>query len=710
MMGGRASLATATLALGTALLPVPGRAEDSPAAAAPEPSEEIEEIVVVGRRPRTATSTLTIPAESFELRPLESGGQMLEAVPGLITAQHTGGGKAEQYFLRGFDADHGTDLAVYFDGVPMNLRSHAHGQGFLDLHFVTHETIERLDAHKGPYFARYGDFATAAAIEYVPHDAFDESFVKVEGGEFDTLRAVAGLSPRSGPFAPGEPAQGFVSFEAYHSDGPFDHDENLWRYSGLARGSVDVGPDLTLSGHALAYYSSWSASGLIPEELVEDDVLDHFGSLDPTEGGRSTRAQAKVQVDWAPVADGLLSAYAYAAYYDLLLYSNFTYFLENDDATGDGIVQEDDDRVYVGGRLEYEHRLDEILQSRLRAGVETRYDDADVRLGTQTRRFSNGCQRSGAADPGEACAHDRVEELSLEPYLEAQLLPLDWIEVSLGLRFAWFRFDGEDRVNASDVDAEDDTIWLPKASVVLSPFSGVGPWPSETGTLRELEIFGNFGIGYHSNDSRSVFEDPGEPNLAEALGGEVGFRTRLFDRVELAVDGWILQLEDELVFVGDEGTTESAGKTIRQGVELVTTLWLTDWLYLRGDLAYTSARLKDGDEPLVQAPRFVAKAATGVRWGSFAAELGLRHLGERYASEDFREPKLSDYTVLDLAGRYRLGFLELGLAVENLTNEGWRSSEFFYESRPIQGGPSSEDFHFTPGNPLNVRGWLTAHF
>jgi outer membrane receptor protein involved in Fe transport len=193
---------------------------------------------------------------------------MLEAIPNVLTAQHTGGGKVEQYFVRGFDADHGTDLAVYFDGVPVNLRSHAHGQGFLDLRFVTPETIDRLDATKGPYDARYGDFATAATIEYVPAASMPESQIRASYGEFDTFRAVGVFSPRHGAFESGGPARGFLSFEAYQTNGPFENDENLERYSAMARGEIDLRPDLTISGHVLGYYANWDASGFLPNELV----------------------------------------------------------------------------------------------------------------------------------------------------------------------------------------------------------------------------------------------------------------------------------------------------------------------------------------------------------------------------------------------------------------------------------------------------------
>jgi len=228
--------------------------------------------------------------------------------------------------------------------------------------------------------------------------------------------------------------------------------------------------------------------------------------------------------------------------------------------------------------------------------------------------------------------------------------------------------------------------------------------------FRDLEFFVNFGIGYHSNDSRAVFSGEADDALARATGVEVGLRTDFLDKIDLALDGWYLELEDELVFVGDEGTTESAGRTDRLGVEFAATAWPLDWWYLRGDVAYTSVRLDDGDVPVPQAPRFVAKAATGIRYEGFAAELNLRHLGERYATDERRDRRLSDYTVLDIAARYRWGFLEVGIAIENLGDTNWSSSKFYYESQPTPTGAFSEDFHFSPGNPRNVRGWISAYY
>jgi hypothetical protein len=682
--------ASRSAALLLVLVAAPARGEDHPD---DRRDDATFEFTVTERRPVTASSTLTVPAAEFELRPLESGGQLIEAVPNAMTAQHTGGGKAEQYFIRGFDADHGTDLAVYFDGVPVNLRSHAHGQGYLDLHFVTPETIERLDAAKGPYFARLGDFATAAAVDYVPYVRMDESLVEFGAGEFDTWRGVAALSPRTGVFGGDAPdANALVSFEGYHTDGPFRNDENLSRFSLFSRGDVEVAPGVRLSGHALGYYADWDASGLIPERLVDGNVLSRWGSLDSSEGGESRRLQGKVQLDWQPSDRRHLMVNGYVSHYDLDLYSNFTYFL-NDPVNGDGIVQKDE-RIFAGGRLEGEQVLALAIPARVRGGAEWRWDDANVRLGTQTGRSLSGYTND-----------DDVRELSIGPYVETELLPLPWLRFVGGLRFEVFTYDVHDRMPGETGGDGHDELWQPKANLVLTPFGADGLAPSALAPLRDLELFLNYGTGFHSNDARTVEDASGI--LSRATGAEVGARTRLFDRIEVAVDGFWLELEDELVFVGDEGDTEPAGRSRRLGVELVTHSQITEWLYLRGDAGYTDARLTRGDVHVAQAPRFLAKSALGVRFEGFAAELGLRHFGQRYASEDFHHPRLTDYTVLDLGMRYRRGPFEVGFALENLTDEEWSSSEFYYEScSALDTVCPQAGRHFTPGNRRNVRGWL----
>jgi len=686
--------ALCALSLSALWIPLAAAAhEDDAAATAGDASAEV--VRVVGERPVEATSKVVVPAGDFALRPLESGGQMLEAVPGALTAQHTGGGKAEQYFLRGFDADHGTDLSVRFDGVPVNLRSHAHGQGYLDLHFVSKETIERLAVGKGPYSVREGDFATAAAIDYVPYDSVERSLVQIEGGQFDTWRAVGVGSPRGGAFSDGG-ADALVSVEAYHTDGPFRFDEDLTRVSVLGRGSVAVSDELRLFGHIVGYDADWNASGLVPQRLVDDGTISRFGSIDPTEGGSSTRVQGKAGFEWSPTARDRVSAFAYLVHYDLDLFSNFTFALD-DPLNGDGIVQKDD-RIYTGGILELEHALDGPLEGSLLAGVETRYDDARVRLGRQTQRAISLYTND-----------DDVEELSVGPYVELDLQPLLWVRVVSGVRYELFDFRVASHLPSGGRQRGDDRIWLPKASLVLTPFAADGVAPSSWQPLADLELFASYGTGFHSNDARSSAVN--DRILARAPGAEVGVHTHLTPDVSFSLTGFWLDIESELTFVGDGGTTEAGGRSRRLGVEAAARADLLSWLYLRGDVAFTDARTTATDERIAQAPRFIAKGAVGLEYEGFRAELAMRHLGHRRAEDGLQQPELSDYTVLDLGASYAWNAIEVGLALENLTDTKWRSSEFYFEScAPGEVCTGQPDFHFTPGNPINVRAFVRGSF
>ena len=343
------------------------------------------------------------------------------------------------------------------------------------------------------------------------------------------------------------------------------------------------------------------------------------------------------------------------------------------------------------------------------AGLEWRHDDARVALATQSRREI----LTYASD-------DDIGESSVGPYVEVDLLPADWARFVGGLRFERLAVDVSSRLPGVDGGSVDDHRWLPKANLVLSPFSASGPLTSEREFLRDLDVFANFGVGLHSNDARASVADG--RILTRATGAEFGMRTHLSRTVSVSLSGFWLELADEFVFAGDQGVTEPRGRTRRLGVEMAAHAHVASWLYLRGDVAYTSARFASNDEPVPQAPRFIAKGALEIRHGSFAAELGVRHLGKRYASEDFNHPKLSSYTVLDLGARYRYGGLEFGLTIENLTDTAWRSSEFFYEScAPSEvgvipacpaggGGAGVADFHFAPGNPRNVQAWLRYSF
>jgi hypothetical protein len=665
--------------------------------APPNAPPGVYEVTVRERRPVTASSEYMADAEDLALRRLDTPEQVIESVPPLLGAQHAGGGKANQYFVRGFDADHGTDIAFFVDGLPTNLRSHAHGQGFNDLHFVIPETIERVEAHMGPYHPEFGDFDTAGAVNLRLLRRAPEPFVSFSGGQYDAWRAVALISPRSGAFAGDEPEQTLLgAVEVNTADGPFHLHENYWAYKGLVRYGRRLSERTLVDAWLSLYAGQWNASGQIPQRLVREPGFDRWDAVDPKgEGGDTDRESLLLRLVHRPSDHGQLEAVLWGAHYALDLYSNFTLFL-NDPANGDGIVQSDD-RVYFGGTLVYRHALDVLARPTvLSAGLDTRTDLAGVQLARQRSRDRLG-----------PVSHDEVHESSLAGFAQAEVLLLPWIRFLGGLRIEGFRLGVENRdedetgPRAGGHVTED--VYLPKANLIFAPFSEAGPFPSNAQALRSFQLFLNYGVGFHSNDARDVVANPREPTLPRATGFEVGARATLFEGFDLALSYWWLDLEREFVFVGDEGTTEVNPRSRRRGLELAGRLDLLEWVYAEVALAWSSASFENGDA-VPQAPRLIGKAALRVDHPSgISAELSYRAAGQRYAVED-RSVRLSGYGIVDFGLRYRRGPFEIQLTLENVTNRSWRQSEFYYTSRlPFEPADGVDDFHFTPGNPRNLQ-------
>jgi outer membrane receptor protein involved in Fe transport len=681
---------------------------------APPDSTSKYDITVREKRPTTAASSQTVRTRDFELQPMESPAEILHVVPGLFTAQHAGGGKADQIFLRGFDADHGTDVSIHVDGLPVNLRSHAHGQGYADLHFLIPETIDRVEVFKGPYFADFGDFATAGAVNLVPKEKFEESFARFEGGSFDTRRYLAVYSPNTGPFE-GEdaPLNGWLAGEYQWTNGPFDFPQRMGRK--LAAGLL--GADLGESHHATAwfqlYLADWNASGQIPLRAVDDGMIDRFGAIDPTEGGHTYRANFLLRDVWTLGEEEHVQVTAWASRYQLKLFSNFTFFLNNpDNGQTDGIVQNDDRWLY-GGEILYRKLFDwEPLPVAFTAGLQTRTDSAEVQLGTQTYRHFTGYTRQSD-----------VRQTSIAPYLQAEVFLAPWARSLLGLRGEnfWYNvknfLDEPGQPDGSKIDG----LVLPKANLILKPFAEEGPLAVDFDFLKNGELYLNYGWGFHSNDARDVTCnaddlpdtecDPDAVTLPLAVGWEVGWRTTLYDRVDIAVSQWWLNLQEELVFVGDEGTEEVRGRSRRHGIEGEVRVRIFDWLTYKADVTLSHAVFSDGGV-VDQAPRMTAATSLVARHSSgLSGELRMRSLGRRYALEDDPNILLHGYAVFDLGVRYRWRFLEVAAAIENITNEQWPSAEFYFASR-LQGEPPEgiEDFNFTPGNPRSFRVGLTAFF
>jgi TonB family protein len=722
---------------------------DTARPAAPAVPEPVFESNVEAERPLTAASARTVRERDFLLRPRMTPEDILRAVPGLVLAQHQGGGKADQIFLRGFDADHGTDVSVNLDGVPVNMPSHAHGQGYTDLHFLIPEAIERIDVSKGPYFVEHGDFDTAGAVDLVTRDRFTSSQVSAATGLFPTLhgsrddgtsrrflgyRFLGIASPLSGDFQP------YFAAEISGTGGPFLHSEKLERYNLFAKATWRASPQTTLSLLATAYASSWVGSGQIPARLVDSGQLDRYGSIDPTEGGDTRRYQGILAFVTHPDALSSFHVSLSVIRYGLTLFNDFTFQLV-DPVHGDEIEQDDErTTVYASARYDRHDRLGS-LSLRTTLGAQFRADDVAASLWKVERR----ARLAACGQVANPCVSTLDRQSDAAAYVQEDFRPARWARVVLGLRDDLFEFDVRSQLPSGAIDPEhpdplpptvQKNVLSPKASVVFTP-------------VPELDLYLNFGSGFHSNDARSAIETGGAGAVPRALGYEVGARARLFeDRLDVAAAAWRLDLDSELVWSGDAGSTVPAGATRRQGLDLEMRWQILPWLYADLDVSLAKSRFKadsgNGNAVALAPSRIVTAGFTVQHPSGWQGSLRLRHIGERPASQltadDPLEPSnpngprvppctpaldastpqgsrcflvAEGYTVLDAMVGYGTRRFQVALSAENLTNSVYREAQFGNVSKVIRGVdlrpgfPAEQhpvqDVHFTPGNPLSVQ-------
>ncbi len=653
------------------------------------PELKIPEVATIGERPISASSQLFIPDKEILLQPQGRPAQVLRLIPGFLAIEHSGGaGKADQYFLRGFDADHGTDVAFFTDGMPINLRTHAHGQGYTDLNFIIPETIEGLEVSKGAYLPEYGDFATAGVVNFRTRQVVQEGVAQAAGGQFDTQRYLLMFSPTK------EKIRTLFAAEGYYTNGPYDNENRYFRINLLGKMTTNLTSrdELSLTGTFLK--SQWNGSGEIPFRAVTDGTIGRFGAIDPSEGGNTLRSTARLNYHYDTPSSGQFFANAYGQYYRLDLFTNFTFFL-NDPVNGDGI-QQADRRVMYGGDIGYKHRGEVFgVPSTGTIGFQTRVDDIHARLGTQTTRMPTG-----------TTTDSDIFEASYAPFVKAEVQPISWMRLAGGLRAETFTFDVQNRCStcAEQPDGRKSSgIILPKMNMIL------GPW---VGT----EFFANYGEGFHSNDARSAVA-PGSSPLARAKSYEVGIRSKPWgpDGLEFIATVWRLDLQSELVFVGDEGTTEIRGPSRREGVEVAARGQVWGPLYVNGSMTWTNAQFRNGDAiPL--APKYTAFGAVILRWPEgLTSQLQATYLGVRPLMED-RSITSPSWLSFDLSERYRLpitlphGRMEAFLFVQNLLNTEWEQAIFAFESRLRTDGAGVTDIHFVPGNPRMVMGGVAWYF
>ncbi len=618
--------------------------------------------------------------------PVNSSQEILRKVPGLFIGQHAGGGKAEQLFLRGFDIDHGTDVSISVDGMPVNMVSHAHGQGYADLHFLIPETIERLDFGKGPYYAEKGDFTTAGYVAFETKEKLDNSLVSFEVGQFNTLRTV-GLFDLLGD---SNKHSAYLATEYLLTDGPFDSDQNFNRFNLMGKYTLSLPNNDKLSVLASHFTSKWDASGQVPQRAVDSGRIGRFGAIDDTEGGLTSRTNLALSHTKAVSKNTFVKSRAYFSKYDFELYSNFTFFLE-DPVNGDQIRQHEDRRIFgMESVLHHQYRMAN-LDLNVQAGLGLRYDDVDGDELSHTVNRSTVLNYLALGD---------VNQTNMYGFVNTEF-DFGAVVINPGLRLDHFRFDYVDNLLATyRTQSESKNFVSPKLNFIYNP-------------SHRWQLFLKTGIGFHSNDTRVVVAQDGKEILPAAYGADLGAIWKPLRRLWFTGALWYLFLEQEFVYVGDAAVVEPSGKTQRIGVDLGIRLQLTDWLFLDADANYAHGRAVDepeGADYIPLAPDFTTVGGMSVKHPSgFSGGLRYRYLKDRPANED-DSITAEGYFVLDGNLNYTFGNLTLGVQVENILDTDWNETQFATESRLFEETEPVEEIHFTPGTPFFIRGKVVYSF
>ncbi len=663
---------------------------------------QLERVEVAGRHydnaigSADAASQGSIRAELLKSRPALRPGEVLEFVPGVIVTQHSGDGKANQYFLRGFNLDHGTDFATTVNGLPVNMPTHGHGQGYSDLNFLIPELVDRIDYRKGPYFARNGDFSAAGSADVAYRQTLDEGFAALTLGQRQFQRFVGAGSTRLG-----DGMNLLGAFEVQHNDGPWKLPERLRKTNGvltLSRGSRAEGWSASLMG----YDAKWNSTDQVPERLVEAGSFNgqpfgRFDAVDGSDGGLTRRSS--VSGEWHRASDaGISHVAAYAMNYRLQLFSNFTYALERPDA-GDQFSQQDRRDIYgASASHAVEHPLGD-LPAKSEIGLQLRHDRIRVGLYDTTQRRITATTRD-----------DDVRETQLGLYGQTSVELTPWLRGIVGLRADQARFEVDSLANAANSGSTSAHLLSPKFALIA------GPWA-------KTEFFFNAGRGFHSNDARGTTAtvDPktGEPvdkvpGLVAARGMELGARTEWVPGLQSSLALWKLDFDSELVYVGDAGATEANRPSRRFGLEWNNRYIPRPWLLVDADLAWTHARFADADPAGTRIPNAVDKvgsvAVTVRELGPWSASVQWRYLGSGALIEDNSVRSRSSLTTNLRVTRKLWARSELTLDVFNLANRKVNDIEYFYASRlPGEAAPVA-DRHVHPAEPRTLRLTLRLGF
>jgi hypothetical protein len=622
--------------------------------------------------------------DELALIPIYRVGQLLETVPGLVVTSHSGEGKANQYLMRGMNLDHGTDLATFIAGMPVNMRTHAHGQGYTDLNFFIPELAGGLVFAKGPYYASEGDFSSAGAI-----------YIRLPDRIRDQLALSAGTLGERRLFTGGtrDLAQGrlLAAVELSKLDGPWTHPDDARKVNAVlhySAGSASDGFSLT----AMAYRGRWNATTDQPERAVSAQLIDRYGTLDPSDGGKAERFSlsgnyAKAWGRWR------LSASAYAIRSQLMLWNNFTHFLDDPQA-GDQRGQQES-RAVAGGALSARRGVELLgVATELEFGTQTRYDVNRLNLQHTALRRLLSLERD-----------NHIKEASVAAYGSARTDWTPWLRSVVGLREDFLFARDNDRLHPDLSGAEHARLLQPKASLVLAPYS-------------DTEFYLSAGRGFHSNDVRSGAADDGShvrpPMLAQSRGAEIGMQSAPLPGFDVSVVLFRMDFDSDLSYNADAGATEAGRPSSRRGIDLSAAYRPWRWLKLSAQFSRARARYTDADpagSDVEDAPEHVAALGAQYERGPWSGGLVFRQLGAHPLVSD-NSIRARGYAEWNVDAAYQIGRgLALRLDIFNLLNQRAAAASYYYTSR-LQGEAAAgvAGIHSHPLEPRSARITLTRTF
>lgn len=620
----------------------------------------------------------------LDLHPVRNTQELMRLVPGLFIAQHAGGGKAEQIFLRGFDNDHGTDIQVSVDGLPVNMVSHAHGQGYADTHFIIPETINNIDYGAGPYYTQHGNLNTSGYIGFSTFNNIQQSRIQVEGGRFNTYRTLAMIDLLK---ENKDKQSAYIAGDFYYTNGPTDNAQNFNRFNVFGKYNLAISQNTQFTASLSGFKSKWDASGQVPERAVENGIIDRFGSIDPSEGGHTERYNANVTLAHRFSSGTTLENQAYYTRNIFSLYSNFTFFL-NDPVNGDEINQ-------------VEHRnmfgyLSKLTTKKTFGKAElTSVYGAGIRYDASTAELAHAVQRRFLEDK----ALGNIKEANAYGYLHEQITAGKWL-IDAGVRLDYLHFNYHQQLNLPQMPAQGKSIVSPKLNIQYT-------------LNKEFQLYTKLGKGFHSNDTRVVVAQEGHEILPAAYGADIGFTYKPTDRLLLNIAAWYLYLQQEFVYIGDEAVVEPSGKSRRQGVDVIARYQFTSHIFANLNVNLTKPRAIG--EPKGQDYIPLAPTATSTGGVFYKAKQGLngglsyRLIKDRPANED-GSITAKGYFIMDASINYTKPKYEFGIAMENLLNTKWNEAQFATESLLRNEAAPVEELHFTPGIPFFIRAKFAVFF